>query len=242
MDRLATIRLEGNTMIDAGRAAGLDAPVPTCEGWDVRRLFQHLAKVHQRTEAVVRTGADAPPRSSEFPRFSDDEALFDQFADTLDRLCVTLEIADPQGPSWNFTHLPQVNSFWLRRMVHETTLHRVDAELAAGRAPSRLTHDHAADGIDELVTVLMPNVFPHKEADLTATVHLHCTDLPGEWLITFADGVMSTTRDHGKGDLALRGPAVGIYLWAWGRQSVEDAGLEVLGDAALLDAWAPLVP
>ena len=242
MDHLSTLRIEGTALVAASRTAGLDAPVPTCEGWDVRRLLQHMAKVHQRTEAVVRTGAATPPRSSEFPRFADDEALYDQAMATLDRLCETLEIADPDGPSWNFTHGPQTNAFWPRRMAHETTVHRVDAELAAGLTPSRISHDNAVDGIDELVSLLMPNVFPHKDSTLAAVVHLHCTDLPGEWLITFGDGLMVTTRDHGKGDLAVRGPAAGIFLWAWGRQSVDDAGLEVFGDAALLDAWADLVP
>ncbi len=242
MDLLATLRIEGTALVDACRTAGLDASVPTCEGWTVRRLLQHTAKVHQRTEAVVRTGADTPPRSSEFPRFSDDDALFDEAMTTLDRLCVTLELADPDGPSWNFTRAPQTNAFWTRRMAHETTVHRVDAELAAGLPPSRIAHGNAVDGIDELVALMMPNVFPHKESDLSAVVHLHCTDLPGEWLITFGDGLMVTTRDHGKGDVAVRGPAAGIFLWGWGRQSVDDAGLEIFGDAGLLDAWAGLVP
>jgi len=242
MEHLSTLRREGTAMIAAGRRAGLDAPVPTCPDWDVRRLLQHTAKVHQRAEAVVRTAASTPPRSSEFPRFADDNNLFDQCAVTLDRLVTTLEVTDPSTPAWNFTSLPQTVSFWPRRMEHETTIHRVDAERAAGETPSRIDHAHAVDGIDELVGEMMPNVFPHQESDLAATVHLHCTDLPGEWLITFGDGLMVTTRDHGKGDVAVRGPAMGIFLWAWSRLSIDDADLEVFGDAALLTRWSDLVP
>jgi uncharacterized protein (TIGR03083 family) len=239
---VATVDRAGRALVAAARDAGLDAPVPSCPDWDVRRLLQHTAKVHQRTEAVVRTGADTPPRSSEFPRFSDDDALFDEFLAVLDRLVTTLGDADPAGPSWNFTGAHQQNDFWFRRMAHETTIHRVDAELAAGAPVSPVEAALAVDGIDELVVAMMPNVFPHTGSDLQATVHLHSTDQPGEWLVTFGGGRMVTTREHAKGDLAVRGPAEGIYLWAWDRRPVDDAGLEVFGDEALVAAFTALVP
>jgi uncharacterized protein (TIGR03083 family) len=239
---VAAVDQSGRSLVAAARHAGLDAPVPTCPDWDVRRLLQHTAKVHQRTEAVVRTGAETPPRSSEFPRFSDNDALFDESLATLDRLVVALGDADPGGPSWNFSSGPQKNDFWFRRMAHETTIHRADAELA-DRAPiGSVDPDLAIDGIDELVVGMMPEVFPFKESDLEASVHLHCTDQPGEWLILLGDGRMVTTREHGKGDVAVRGPASDLYLWAWGRQSVDAPEIEVFGDRALVDAFATLVP
>lgn len=239
---VTAVDLAGRATVAAARNAGLDAPVPTCPGWDVRRLLQHTAKVHQRTEAVVRTAATTPPPSSDFPRFADDEQLFDQFLATLDRLVDTLGSADPDGPSWNFSAGPHHNAFWFRRMAHETTIHRVDAERAAGMPPGPVDADLAVDGIDELVVGMMSDVFPLEESDLEATVHLHCTDQPGEWLITLGGGQMVTTREHGKGDVAVRGSASDLYLWAWGRRPVDEADLEVFGDHALIDAFASLVP
>lgn len=242
MDHVATVNREGFALLEAARAAGLDAPVPACTGWDVRKLVQHVAKVHQRTEAIVRTNAMEPPRSSEFPRLADDDALFEQYRDILDRLVETLGNADPAGAAWNFTGRHATVGFWPRRMAHETTIHRVDAEHAAGRTVRDLDDAEAVDGVDELATVMMPNMVAVRESTLRATVHLHATDRTGEWLMSFEDGLLVTTRDHGKGDLAVRGPAAGLFLWAWNRRSPAEANLEVFGDPALLDAWAALVP
>jgi uncharacterized protein (TIGR03083 family) len=243
MDLSVALRREGTALVDAAEVAGLDAPITACPGWDVRRLLQHTAKVHQRTEAVVRTGADAPPRSSEFPRFADDYRLFAQFRATLDALCLTLDAADPEAPSWNFTSGPQVNAFWPRRMVHETTVHRVDAQRAAGLDVAPAPDEQVVDGIDEFVGTMLPQTLTlHDEVDLDATVHLHCTDVAGEWMLAFADRAVTVTHDHGKGDLAVRGPAWGLFLWAWNRADPDQAGLEIFGDTALLEPWAILVP
>lgn len=243
MDHVDTVTREGLALLDAARAAGLDAPVPTCPDWDVRGLVQHVAKVHQRIEAVVRTHADAPKRASEFPRLADDDTLFDQAGAILLRLTDTLRAADLAAPAWNFTaSVPHTAAFWPRRMAHETTVHRVDAELAAGRRPSSVGFGEAVDGIDELVGVLMPGSFARSESTFSATVHLHATDREGEWLINFAGGLMVVTHDHGKGDVAVRGAASDLFLWAWDRRALADTELEVFGDRALLDVWPTLVP
>jgi uncharacterized protein (TIGR03083 family) len=245
MDRselLDLVRAEGTALLSHARAAGLDAPVPDCPEWDVRRLVQHMAKVHQRTEAVVRTQAAVPPRSSEFPRFADDEALFDQATATLDRLVTTLAAADPSAPAWNFTGTDEVAAFWFRRMAHETAIHRVDTERAAGRVATPVGTDAAVDGIDELLAVMLPGFFPTRSSELAATIHVHCTDAEGEWMVTFADGQVQVSREHGKGDLAVRGPAAGLFLFVWNRTTVEAGGLQTFGDPTLLDDWAALVP
>lgn len=243
MDHVDTVTREGLALLDTARAAGLDAPVPSCPDWDVRALVQHVAKVHQRVEEVVRTHADAPKRASEFPRLADDDSLFDQAGAILLRLTDTLRSADPSAPAWNFTDaVAHTVAFWPRRMTHETTVHRIDAELAAGRRPSPVGSAEAVDGIDELVGVLMPGSFARSRSAVAATVHLHATDREGEWLISFADGLMVVTHDHGKGDVAVRGAASELFLWAWARRALADTELEVFGDRTVLDVWPTLVP
>ena len=56
--------------------------------------------------------------------------------------------ADPDASMWVWGADPHVR-FWSRRMLHETTVHRIDAELAFERDPD-VDADVAADGIDEL--------------------------------------------------------------------------------------------
>ncbi len=57
----------------------------------------------------------------------------------------------------------------------------------------------------------------------TRTIHLHCTDGEGEWLITRAGDDVVVTREHAKGDVAARGTASDLLLFLWGRVPATDA-------------------
>ena len=90
-------------------------------------------------------------------------------------------------------------------MLHETTVHRADAELALGVADPVIDPVVAADGIDEFLFNL-PSArrpYPHLASLPTgASLHLHATDADGEWLIRFTDerdrlGARAREGDHG---------------------------------------------
>lgn len=117
-----------------------------------------------------------------------------------------------------------------------------DTQNAAGIAIDPFDDESAVDGIDELLTVLMPVLSAVKNPELSSSFHLHCTDAPGEWLTTFVNGEPTTVREHAKGDLAVRGPASPLYAWAWNRIPVTSDGLNTAGDDALVAAWASVVP
>ena len=66
------------------------------------------------------------------------------------------------------------------------------------------------------------------------SVHLHCTDVEGEWLVTAdADGADVVTREHAKGDAAVRGPAHDLLMVLWRRQPLDT--VEVIGDRAVAE-------
>lgn len=241
MDHIADLQLEGAALLDAARAAGLDAPIAACPGWDVSRLVGHTGKVLERTAVVVREGSATPPDNDRFVRFPADESAFDRFAAVLDDTVAALRESDPAEPTWNFTGDDLTKGFWRRRMANEVAVHRADAELAAGRVPV-VRADRAVDGIDELLTVMLPFSAPMKGTGLTGSYHLHCTDTEGEWLIVLDDGRATTTREHAKGDVAVRGPASALFLWAWNRTGPGTEGIETFGDDALVERWATIVP
>lgn len=122
--------------------------------------------------------------------------------------------------------------FWPRRMAHETTVHRVDAEQAAGRPVGDIEPALAVDGIDEVFSVFVPVFGPGRSPGDGRTVHLHATDAEGEWLIRFDVGAVTVESGHAKGDAAVRGPASELLLWLWGRIPLDE--LDVIGrrDAA----------
>ena len=241
MDHLADLQRDGRALLDAARDAGLDSPVAACPGWNVSRLVGHTGKVLERTTIVVSEGLDAPPAPERFVRFPDDETAFDRFAEVLADAVATLSSCDPDGASWNFTGSDLTNAFWTRRMANELAIHRWDAEQAAGR-PQPIPAERAVDGIDELLVTMLPVSAVHKNPELNGSFHLHCTDTDGEWLAVFEDGRPTTTREHAKGDLAVRGPASSLFLWAFNRVPVGTEGLESFGDPALLEGWASIVP
>jgi len=240
MDHIADIDRDGRGLLAAARAAGLDAPVPSCPGWDVRRLLGHSGKVLERTAMLVREGLDAPPERDRYDAFPEGDAAYDRFEEDVVDVVAALTDADPALPCWNFTRHDELAGFWCRRVANELAVHRVDAELAAG-VPSTVGSERGVDGVDELLTVLLPYVTAQLgPTGVTGSIHLHTTDAEGEWLTVFRDGAPTTTREHAKGDLAVRGPAGPLFLWAWHRHAIGTDGLESFGDPALLEAWASL--
>ena len=241
MDPIEQLRSEGEALLTAARTAGLEAPIEHCPRWDIQRLLSHTGKVFQRTAVVVTENLMTPPANDRFVRFAEDESIFDQFGDALEELVEALTNTVPNAPSWNFTGENLTNAFWTRRMLNEAAMHRWDAQNAAGDTRG-FAPELAVDIIDELLFVLMPVLSAKKNPELSATFHFHCTDTDGEWLTTFTAGVPSTTREHAKGQLAVRGPASSLALWAWNRLPASEGGLEALGDTDLLDQWATVVP
>ncbi|MEM9711734.1 MAG: maleylpyruvate isomerase N-terminal domain-containing protein [Actinomycetota bacterium] len=212
----------------------LDRPVTTCGDWDVAQLCAHTAGVFAFVEATRAAGSvDAPVR---VPPPEPDAAVIDALRETGDELSAGLRGADPTDPVWSWTD-ERTAGFWMRRIAYEATIHRYDGELAVGAAPTTIDADLAADGIDEWLTtyLLVAGRHPDPVIDGEASVHLHCTDTDGEWMVRWADGSPTLTREHGKGDVAARGPAWSLLLACYGRlDPATSDDVDVFGDAALL--------
>ncbi|MCB0966113.1 MAG: hypothetical protein KDB37_04705, partial [Ilumatobacter sp.] len=69
------------------------------------------------------------------------------------------------------------------------------------------------------------------------SLHVHCTDVDGEWLVWNEGGEYRMKRAHEKGDAALRGPAEAILLRLWGRTSDRSDELSPVGDEHVLAEW-----
>ena len=72
----------------------------------------------------------------------------------------------------------------------------------------------------------------------TGSLHLHRTDGEGEWLAKNEGGALVVTREHAKGDAAVRGSGSDLLLWIWGR----GGEVEIFGDEAVAAAWAAATP
>lgn len=135
---IETLRQDGTLLADAAQRACLDGAVPPCPDWRVRDLVRHQGTVHRWATRFVAEGRIQPePITARTP--ADDAELLAWFRDGHERLVSALETAPPDLECWYFLRADSPLGFWARRQAHETAVHRVDAEIAAGRAPSPST-------------------------------------------------------------------------------------------------------
>ena len=198
----------------------------------------HVGRIHRWAAEAIAGGGEAPASFPKAPESRD--GLADWYEESAAMVADAVAATDPVSVAWNFAGQPQLAGFWPRRQAHETTVHRWDAEVATG-TPGPIETAAAVDGIDEYLVVMAPVAFGGKDGlDIGGSLHLHCTDAEGEWTIHTDDGVYRVERAHAKGDVAVRGPASTLFLVLWGRLPVDTEGVEIFGDAAVVDRWLAL--
>jgi len=250
------LRTATTAMVETVRAADPRAAVPTCPGWTVTDLVDHLGRVHLWAAHCARTGSQPDP----YPRRDREQPLPDWYAACADTVLTTLAELSPDHPSWSFSAVPghQDVRFWRRRQFHETTVHHVDALQAGGLLPTKglvpavpgLTAEQAADGIAEVFEVMAPRSLvrhadrpPLEVIPAGDPVAFACSDTGTAWTLRVVEGEVRVDDGATREAVALvSGPASHLYLALWHR--ADPAELVTEGDEAaarrLLDA--ALVP
>jgi uncharacterized protein (TIGR03083 family) len=240
------LRAEGARMVAAAAVADPDTPVPTCPGWTVRDLIRHTGGVHRWATGYVATGRTEPSRAGldevvgTWPADADLAGWLGQGCDDL----VTALAAAPDGlQCWTFLAAPSPRAMWARRQAHETAVHRVDAQLAAGLPVTPCGPAFAADGIDELLMLFVPRRSTKLRADPPAALAVRCTDVDASWLVRLdGDGVATRpTAENDDTDAGgtVRGTAGDLYLALWNRAGAEELSVE--GDRAVLGQFSEAV-
>lgn len=235
MDTIAHLRhhrAAGEALVDAARRAGVAASVPTCPGWTIGELVGHVGAVQHWVLAHLDVAPDERVRFSEVPTPPPGEEVLDWFAAAHERLAERMAGLDPEVEVGSFVG-PVPLAWWARRQAMELAVHRYDAEVATGR-PSPVDAALGVDGVDELFDVIVPRLGA-KLAGNGETIHLHATDVEGEWLLERTAAGAEVRRGHAKGDVAVRGPAGDLFLLVWGRRDLDV--FEVFGDAGVFERW-----
>ena len=221
------------------------APVPGCPDWTLADVVRHVGRLQSVAAVMVEQLAQQPLRSLDPPVPARVEEYGQWFSSGGAHLMQVLRDADPEAGMYSWAGVPKV-SFWIRRLLHEATVHRLDIERAAHRVEP-VDPAVAVDGVDEFLENLpyLAQFHPavrdlHGDGE---TIHLHATDLDGhslngEWLITLEPHGFRWSHAHVKGAAAVRGPVTALLEFVYGRKQAGDPALEVFGDSSLLAHWS----
>lgn len=214
---------EGTRLVQAA-GGDLSLPVPTCPGWTLHALLAHVGYVHRWAARQVSEARAAPTDDL-------DEAAILAGAPPADTivswvaaghraLVAALRAAPADLACWTFLPAPSPRAFWARRQLHETTVHRVDAELAAGRAPAPPGGDVAADGVDEVLHGFHARRRPAEPDWAPATICFAPDDAARRWVVRLDAERLTAVADSEKADLVVSGTVAALYLAVWNRPSV----------------------
>jgi uncharacterized protein (TIGR03083 family) len=230
-DYISALRSNGNAAARAARDMPMETTVPSCPEWNLRDLAHHLGSHHR----WVAGNLDQPPDGKAFKRREEppaDEAIPDWLEAGAEMLATKLAATDPAKPCWTWVPFDDSVGFWARRTAHETAIHRWDVQNADGEADA-VEPELAADGVDEYLGIL--GAFQGRRFPEAGSIHLHSTDTPGEWLVRLDAEGIQLTREHAKGDVAVRGPASDVLLVLMGRKTM--VAVDVFGDAPLFERF-----
>ncbi len=257
MDFVAHVRQESELFLAALKSGAPDTPVPTCPGWDASDLLWHLGEVQWFWGKVVNDqitdGAVAD--ALQVSRPDGWVALVDFFESSSSALVTGLETNSAETTVWTWA-VEQSVGFVRRRQAQEALIHRVDAEVTAGRR-SPMDAALSSDGVDELLRIMYGGVPPWGSFTTTEghRIHVRTTDTDASWLVELG-WFKGTDPDSGKtydeADIrakptapdveaaaTISGTAADLDCWLWHRPELGE--ISQSGDGTVLGAFEAFI-
>lgn len=230
------------------RDADWSAPVPTCPGWTLLQLLRHVGRGDRWAAQIIADRADAsldPRQVRDGKPPADVPGAIRWLSESP--LTVLAAVEDiGQGTEVSTFVGPRPAAWWVRRRLHEATVHRADAAIALG-APYELSAELAADGISEWLERLAEQQALGQPPSLPAgaSMALHATDdqlAESSWTVLGDPTGLRVTDRQDAADLTLAGPAADLLLALLRRRPVEDTAISMRGNDALWASWLALTP
>lgn len=244
VDYAAALIEENRAFGDLVRVGDPAMPIPTCPEWTLNQLLRHVGRGHRWAAQIVADRLDHGPDPRTIDGGKPPAELDDAIAwlhAGAQRMIDAVAQVGADTPVWTFVG-PRPAWWWLRRRLHEVTVHRADVALALG-IEYPLAPEVAADAISEWLELV---AFGQRYQAVRPlgddhTMHLHATDpglgAAGEWTIRAGPDGITWSHEHGKGSVALRGGAVELLLAIMQRLPVEDTGIAMFGADAVWRHW-----
>jgi uncharacterized protein (TIGR03083 family) len=236
---LARLRADSDRFAEVARM-GLPAEAPSTPGWTVEDVVRHLAQVYLHKVEILKHNELPKPWP---PADLDDQDALELFEEARAAVFIALEKAGTDQVTWTFSPDDNTSAFWYRRMALETAVHRIDVEQAHD-VVTPIDRELAVDGIDEILNLNLAGPW-WEEGDTEYPVDgtIRITTEGRSWTIRLdATSVTVTPGAEGSVDAEVFGDPNEIYLWLWGRstlnlaQSAGDDNVTVAFRARLAEA------
>jgi uncharacterized protein (TIGR03083 family) len=225
-------------------AADPGTAVPSCPGWTVSDLADHVATVYLHKTECIRLNAFPDPWPPTGRNPDPVEALDETYAPLIAQFD-----AHSTGDTAATWHDPdQTVGFWVRRMAQETVIHRIDAELAAGLPVAPIPDDLALDGVDEVLTLFLGYLTTKWPEDFETLL-----DAPDDRIMLVSAGSRSWTAQATSAGVvvadapagidaaaSISGEPVAVLRRLWNRSIAGDK-TTATGDAPLLARFQSLL-
>ncbi|GAA1583994.1 maleylpyruvate isomerase family mycothiol-dependent enzyme [Actinomadura kijaniata] len=227
----------------AAEGPDLDTWVPTCPEWRMRDLVAHVGRAHRWAVELVASGSTEMPPQPEVTLPATPGERTGWLVEGAERLVEAVERVGPDTPVWSFLGR-RTPAFWLRRMLHDTTVHHADAALTAGigyRPEPALAADTLTEGLELMAAVVESGINPtlaelRGDGETLAFVPDE-TGVEG-WVVTRTPDGLAWTRGGGDAHVTVAGPMASLLLVFSRRTRPDDAsGVRVTGRRPLLDHW-----
>jgi len=235
-DYLKSIEADSRTLLDIATESDLALPVPTCPGWTLRDLVEHVSGANSWVSTCVSSGLTAQERILP-PGPSGREDLLEWTQESVEELLTVLAATPPDQPVWTPIRGALGSVWWRRKQALEVAIHRTDAQVALGGVPETIDAPLALDGIDEYAEEFLPLMLlgVAKPPPVTAVL-LSPNDTDESRTLSLIPA--GDDRDPGQPTVELTASASELLLWMWNRGP--EAALKISGDDTVVQWWKGL--
>jgi uncharacterized protein (TIGR03083 family) len=235
-DYLTSIEADNRTLLDIAAESDLALPVPTCPGWTLRDLVEHVSGATRWVSTCVSSGLVAQERIL-LPGPSGREDLLEWAQESVEELLTVLAATPPEQPVWTPIRGALGSLWWRRKQALEVAIHRTDAQVAVGGVSETIDAPLALDGIDEYAEEFLPlMLLGVAKAPPVTAVLLSPNDTDESRTLSLIPA--GDDRDPGHPTVELTASASELLLWMWNR--APEAALKVSGDDTVVQWWKGL--